>query len=175
MENNLNPKFSKIYKIINSAGLCYIGSTTQKYLSRRLSCHKYHYERWKKGKMNFMTSFKVIAEGDYKIELVEEVKDNNLLLTRERFYIENTNCVNKIKPTRTQKEYVEANKEKINNKIKNYFRTEYKKQDSNYKKYKDNYYLANKDEINFNNRMKRRTNKFNNLINQLETFIKQNK
>ncbi len=171
MENNSNPKISKIYKIVNNNGLIYIGSTTQKYLSKRLACHKYHFERWKKGKMNFLTSFKVIAEGDYKIELIEEVKDNGLLLARERFYIENTKCVNKIKPTRTQKEYVEANKGKIRNRNKNYFRTEYNKPDSNYKKYKDNYYLANKEKINFYSRQKYITIKFNNLIKKLETFI----
>ena len=35
------------------------------------------------------------------------------LHTRERFYIENNECVNKVIPTRTAKEYRDANRDKI--------------------------------------------------------------
>ena len=35
------------------------------------------------------------------------------MIRRERFHIENSNCVNKIVPGRTTKEYHQANKEKI--------------------------------------------------------------
>lgn len=90
-------KTNKIYKITNSKGMCYIGSTTD-VLSCRLSKHKNHYKGYLEGKRNYITCFKVLAEGNYKIELVEEVNDKNQLLAREGYYIEHTDCVNKIIP-----------------------------------------------------------------------------
>lgn len=96
----------KIYKLVcNKTGLVYIGSTKQK-LTRRLSKHVYTY---KKGLTN--SSRLVIEGGDYKIELIEEVEFENLLV-RERYYIENTECVNMVIPSRTPKEWRENTKEK---------------------------------------------------------------
>jgi hypothetical protein len=50
--------------------------------------------------------------------LVENYSCNSKkeLETRERYYIENNECVNKNMPTRTMKEYQEENKEKIKKK-----------------------------------------------------------
>mgnify|MGYP003137938145 FL=1 len=44
-----------------------------------------------------------------EIELVEAVEDLSILNQRERYYIENNECVNKIIPTRTPKEWRNAN------------------------------------------------------------------
>ncbi len=52
---------------------------------------------------------------DYSYCVVEEVEYENKweLHNRERYYIENFECVNKNIPTRTRKEYDQDNKEKI--------------------------------------------------------------
>ena len=109
-------QLGKIYKIIcNATGLCYIGSTTQRLLCQRLSQHIGDYKKWKRGKHHFITSYKVIENEDYEIVLLEEypceIKDQ--LRSCERYWIEHTECVNKIIPTRTYKEYYEDNKEII--------------------------------------------------------------
>ncbi len=43
------------------------------------------------------------------------------LQQRERFYIENNECVNKVIPLRTKKQYNENNKEKISDYNKEYY------------------------------------------------------
>ena len=64
----------KIYKIVcNTTGLCYIGSSTQKTLAKRLGEHKSTYTRFKKNEYYFVTSFKVL----------ENTKDE--LHSRERY------------------------------------------------------------------------------------------
>ena len=99
----------KIYKIIdNTNGNVYIGKTEQKYLCERLSSHKYDQKTGKR-----VSSGKIIKNGDYKIELIEETHDKS----RERYWIINTECVNKIIPGRTIKEsranWRNNNKDKI--------------------------------------------------------------
>jgi len=108
----------KIYRIIdNTNGNIYIGITTQT-LKRRLSDHELRRE---------CSSRDIIKNGDYRIELIEETDDK----TRERYWIENTECVNKNIPGRTQKEY---NKEyRKNNKNK------YVEWNKNNKDYNKNY------------------------------------
>jgi hypothetical protein len=112
----VNYENSKIYKIVcNVTGLCYIGSTTLK-LSQRLSKHKNNYKRYKNGKCHNVTSFKVLENDDYDIILLEKVQNctsKEELYARERYYIENNDCVNRCIVGRTQKEYYEDNKEKI--------------------------------------------------------------
>jgi hypothetical protein len=112
-------KVAKIYKIIdNTNGNVYIGSTTQT-LNIRLKHHKSDYKRYLKGKFGHTTSFEIIKNNDYRIEIIKYViyKDRIELHQRERYYIENNDCINKIIPSRTKKEY---NKEyyKEYNKIK---------------------------------------------------------
>ena len=92
----------KIYKIIdNTNGNVYIGSTEQKYLSQRITTHRYDY---KKGRSCY--SKEIIKNGDYKYELIEETDDES----RERYYIEHTECVNKNIPGRTREEWHKNNK-----------------------------------------------------------------
>ncbi len=99
----------KIYRIVdNTNGNIYIGKTKQKYLSSRLRQHKYNTKK----NTNRCMSREIIKNGDYKIELIEETNDE----TRERYWIENTECINKQIPGRTYKEWCEDNKEIIKNK-----------------------------------------------------------
>lgn len=113
----VNYKLGKVYKLksIHSDDE-YIGSTTKKYLSQRLTAHVASYNSYKNGKTNYVTSFKIIEMGDYQISLLEscpcESKDE--LLVRERYWIENAaNCINKVIPGRSKAQRYEANKETI--------------------------------------------------------------
>ena len=106
---------SKIYKIVcNITGLIYIGSTSQT-LCQRLQEHKRCYKKFLNEKYNYTTSFKIIENNNYDIILLEDFpcERKEQLHARERFWIENTECVNKQIPTRTDKEYREDNKQKI--------------------------------------------------------------
>jgi len=107
----------KIYKIIcNITGLIYVGSTTKEYLTQRLSQHKRDYRKYLNGKRCYMTSYQILENGNYNIVLLESDNYNskNELHSRERFYIENLDCVNKCIPCQTSKEYRIKNREKIN-------------------------------------------------------------
>ena len=127
----------KIYKIYNEElNLTYYGSSTNN-LSTRFNNHKSSLTG---------SSKRLFESGNPKILLLEEIEYENKcdLLKRERYYIENNDCVNVRIPSRNIKEWLELNKEKIkdyskiyrsNNKdkIKKYI-TEYKK--VNYEKIK---------------------------------------
>ena len=108
-------KNGKIYRIVcNETGLCYIGSTIST-LVKRLYKHKSDFKQYLKGKCTYITSFKIIENGNYDIILLEEFpcENKNQLCKRERYYIETMECVNLVIPTRTLKEYYKDNKEKI--------------------------------------------------------------
>ena len=118
MENQKQNRFenSKIYKIVcNVTGLIYVGSTTLE-LNIRLSRHKSSYKRYLAGKHAYITSFKVLENDDFDIHLIRSYDfDNNIdLLSKERYYIEKLNCVNKMIPGRTGAEYYQYNKIEIN-------------------------------------------------------------
>ena len=128
-------KVGKIYKIVdNTNGNVYIGSTIKR-LNKRLSDHKSKYNSYLNGKGYYdYTSFDIIKNNDYRIELIKFViyKDKKELHLRERYYIENNICVNKFIPSRTLKEYRIDNKEyykqyRIDNKeyIKKYQKIKY--------------------------------------------------
>jgi flagellar biosynthesis GTPase FlhF len=142
----------KIYKIVcNITGKVYIGSTCKKLLSQRLAGHNDAFKQWKNGKIKGgITSFQILEGGNYYIELLELVPCNSKdeLLIKEKFYIKNNVCVNKIKNlNRTEEEKKEHNKEyNENNKNK---KNEYKK----------NHYQNNKDKINEYNKKYYENNK----------------
>ncbi len=131
---------SKIYKLTSSnSNEIYIGSTIQN-LCYRKGHHIEDYKKYLLNKQHYITSFKIIEYGgDIDICLLEEYPCNNKeqLHQRERFYIENNNCVNKVIPTRTKKEYNELNKDKK-------------------KEYAKEYYNLNKDVINNKNKQRAR-------------------
>jgi hypothetical protein len=107
----------KIYKI-TGGGLTYIGSTTQT-LSQRLADHIIQKKMYAGGlKSKRMSSFQVLDSPDYAITLVEDVncERKEQLLQRERHWIENTHCVNKVVPLRTEKERYQIDKDRINEK-----------------------------------------------------------
>jgi hypothetical protein len=147
-------KNGKIYKMISPSGLIYIGSTCQT-LSKRKTTHKADYKKWKAGKRDTATtSFKLLDEAidDVDIVLLEDFpcERKEQLHARERHWIDNTDCVNKIKPGRTLKEYREDKKEEIkeyyqNN--KNRILTHQKDYYHNNKHVKAEYHQKNKDKI----------------------------
>lgn len=125
---------AKIYKICSEQGpLVYFGCTTKKYLSQRMASHRTNYKKWKEGKFNNVESFRLFdAYGveNCKIELLETVELISKIKERERYYIDNFDCVNKNIPGRSKQEYnLEYNKkyylehkEDINKKSKEYFK-----------------------------------------------------
>jgi len=107
----------KIYKIVdNTNGNVYIGSTCEPTLARRLAGHRGVYNYYLNGgKVNKISSFDILENNNYSIVLLEDYpcERKDQLLARERFYIENNQCVNKNIPSRTSKEYYEQNKDKL--------------------------------------------------------------
>jgi hypothetical protein len=94
----------KIYKLTNDINdLVYIGSTTNKYLSKRKAQHYYCF------KHNIKCSSVVIFEcgGNVNIELIELIEFTYIdeLRQKEREYIKKTNCVNIQIPKRDYKEW----------------------------------------------------------------------
>ena len=123
----VNYENAKIYKLVcNKRGLIYVGSTCQRLLCKRLSGHVADYKRWKNTKCKYITSCKIIDNGDYYIELIEAVSCSSFdeLAKKERYYVESIDCVNKMIPGRTLKEwgrqYYEINKETHNAYSKQY-------------------------------------------------------
>ena len=134
----------KIYRIVdNTNGNIYIGKTKQT-LKERLSAHKSHKN---------CSSREILKNGDYRMELIEETEDP----TRERYWILNTDCINKQIPGRNRKEYKKEyrvkNKDIIQNKQKEYR----EKNKESILEYREN----NKD-------------KQNNIINNIRKIIKKN-
>ena len=128
MENKYNN--GKIYMVkCNTTNLTYYGSTTGE-LETRLSRHKYCYNCYNKNKYHYVTIFDILKNNNYQIYLIENVNCNNKkeLQLREKYYIENNDCVNKYIPCRTKVEYNKTNKTKI-------------------KEYQDEYRIHNKDKI----------------------------
>ena len=125
----------KIYKIEpiveHDEGDIYIGSTTKKYLSQRMTAHRKDYKRWIEGKKGHTTSFILFQKygiQNCEIILIEEVDTttHDGLVSKEAFYIKAFKCVNKYVPFKTEEErkktikeqskmYSQQNKEKIQN------------------------------------------------------------
>jgi hypothetical protein len=135
----------KVYKIVcRKTGKQYIGSTCKRLLSQRLANHCAGFNNWKKTNKGYVTSFIILQENNYYIELIESVpcSSKDELLVRERFHIQNNECVNKAIPLRTNKEWCEENKKQILEKKKEY----YQKNKENIVEYKKEYNKVNKEE-----------------------------
>ena len=103
---------SKIYKLVSLvSNEIYIGSTT-KPLSTRKSQHISTYKGWLLEKNKVCCSYKLFEKGDVDIILIENYPCNNKeeLNIRERFYIENNDCINVRLPFETKIEKKERNK-----------------------------------------------------------------
>jgi len=115
-----------IYKIVdNTTSNIYIGSTKGT-LSIRLSKHKSCFKKWfATGKGNYCRSYECLKNGDYKIELLEEVEKVEDLKKREQHYMNLYDCVNNNKSYVTAedkskrqleatKRWIDKNREKWN-------------------------------------------------------------
>ena len=68
---------AKIYCIKSEqTNMIYIGSTTEKYLSKRFGHHKADFRRWKLGKQHYISSFELLKYDDCYIELIENLLAN---------------------------------------------------------------------------------------------------
>lgn len=106
---------TKIYQIVDlDTKDTYIGHTIQT-LGQRLAGHVKDHQAWKNGRHNYVTSFPIIERGHYAISLIEDYPCENVdqARLRERFYIENTACVNRNIPGRSRAQYREENRETI--------------------------------------------------------------
>ena len=114
----------KIYSIrSHQTDLIYIGSTTEKRLSARLSKHRANYKAYLKDNCRYISSFEILKYIDAYIELIEEVEKKitkNELHKLEGAYIRNNKCVNRFIAGRTQKEWYINNQDKILEKSKKY-------------------------------------------------------
>lgn len=124
----------------------YVGSTTKQYLSQRMVKHRNSYKHWKenpeKNKKKFVTAFKLFekygVENCY-IELLESCscKISEELLKKEREWFDKLNCVNIVRPMRTEEEVIEQ----IRNDKKKYYKKKVETVENfnaiHYQKYKD--------------------------------------
>ena len=166
----------KIYKITGS-NLIYYGSTTQP-LNKRKEQHK----------KKECSSKIIIEKGDWEIVLVENYSCENKeqLFSRERWWIENNECVNKHRPIRTaeekeeqkknaKKQFENNNKEHIKQYEKQYNidNKEHKKEyniqyridnKEKNKEYTKQYRIDNKEKINEKQRERRKLKKLNPIL-----------
>jgi hypothetical protein len=121
------------------------------------------FKRWQSGKGGYcLTSFAIIARGNYQITLLEAYPCKNIdeLKARERYWIEHIkNTVNRNIPTRTYREwqqpYYGANKELILEKRKVYYQANKERIDERKKIYNE----ANKEQIAEQRKQHREANK----------------
>jgi len=144
----------KIYRIVdNTNDKCYIGSTCEPTLARRLAKHRHNYRDYVNGKGNYISSFEVLKNGDYEIVLIESYPCNSKdeLFARERFYCQTMDCVNKNKnqglikelgqieyDKQKHKKHYELNSDKIKEKVKKYAQENPEKIKTRSKTYREN-------------------------------------
>ena len=115
----VNYSKGKIYKIESHLGnKIYIGSTTKERLCQRMDTLRHNYDSWKNNTSELTTAYEIFEEygvNNCQLVLLESFpctcKDE--LESRKAFYIKSMDCVNKVIPQRTKKEYREDNKDKI--------------------------------------------------------------
>ena len=147
----VNYQNAKIYRIVcNISGKQYIGSTCEPRLCMRLAKHKAAYTRYLNTNKSYITSYEILKNENYYIELIESCncKSRDELHKIEGKYIREMECVNKNIPGRTHRE------SKRNWLIKNRVKLlEWQKQyNENNKERKSKWHKANRDNINENRR-----------------------
>ena len=121
----VNYQDGKIYQIVDlETDECYIGCTCEPTLARRLAKHVGNFKGYKNNKDNFMTSFKILENNNYDIQLIENFPcdSRDELHAREGYWIRKTDCVNRNISGRTHKEWIIDNKDKIRERQKKYNR-----------------------------------------------------
>lgn len=140
----------------------YIGSTAEPTLARRLAKHRTDYKYYLSGKGSYViTSYDILENENYCIILIENCScdSKDQLKARERFHIENNECVNKNIPGRTTKEYHMDNKDRKKKHDKEYYANNKERISEAKKEYytnnkeriseaKKKYYVNNKERIN---------------------------
>ena len=147
----INYSNSSIYKIVckdPSITDCYVGSTTN--LIKRRASHKFDCNNEKDKRYNFYVYQFIREHGGFdnfqiiEIEKFNDCEDKESLLRRERYYLEKLGAtLNKVRPTRTQKEYYKDNKELFKEKHKDYYEAN---KELIKEKHKD-YYEQNKEKL----------------------------
>ena len=102
-----------IYSIVcNETGEVYYGSTT-KTADERVYRHLCCFKSWKRGKNRCCSSFRIIERGNYTVNTVDTIdfETKKELHERERFWIENNECINRQLPTQTPEE--KRNRERL--------------------------------------------------------------
>ena len=115
----VNYSKGKIYKIESHLGnKIYIGSTTKERLCQRMDTLRHNYDSWKNNTSELTTAYEIFEEygvNNCQLVLLESFpctcKDE--LESRKSFYIKSMDCVNKVIPQRTKKEYREDNNDKL--------------------------------------------------------------
>ena len=108
----VNSQNGKVYKIQDIGGnMCYIGSTTKDYLSKRMVEHRQKYKKWLQDKTNDRFTvyeiFDTYGVENCNIVLIElcPCYSKDELTKLESKYIRSENCVNKVIPDRDMAEY----------------------------------------------------------------------
>jgi len=122
----VNYQDAKIYKLVGY-GKTYYGSTTQA-LCQRKQGHKRNKDCKSIEIFNLGDNVDIVLVENYACENKEELHQ------RERYYIENNECINKVIPLRTRKEHYLDNKDKI----KKYYEDNKDKIKQVEKKYREN-------------------------------------
>ena len=128
---------ASIYKLSDNNNNVYYGSSTN--VQKRFSAHK-------RGSRSMS---ELMDKASMKMEILEEyyfdvdTYNKKFILNRERYYIENFDCINNVVPGQTCKEYREKHKDKANERQKKY----YKKHKEEKKQYVKDYREKHKEEI----------------------------
>lgn len=80
----------KIYRIYDKSNRDeYIGSTSSKYLCQRKAEHIYDMKRYDAGISRYISSFKVLRNNNYNMEVIEEgeFRDKKQFRDKEKYYI----------------------------------------------------------------------------------------
>ena len=105
--------FGRVYSIRSHQTTdIYIGSTTQ-ILSKRMADHRKTYKSYLNGICGYVSSYEILPYEDAYIELIfeDEFESKYALMKKEGEYIREMDCVNKVIPGRTKKEYRDEHKE----------------------------------------------------------------
>ena len=157
----VNYQNAKIYRIVcNISGKQYIGSTCEPRLCMRLAKHKAAYTRYLNTNKSYITSYEILKNGNYYIELIESCncKSRDELHKIEGKYIREMECVNKNIPGRNDEEKIESKRNWYENnrvKILESKRIYDKNNKERKSKYAQKWHEANKDEVNENNRRRK--------------------
>jgi len=156
-----NYQYGKIYKLESyQTDKIYIGSTSEPYLSNRLSAHRRGYRKYLNGKYHYVTSFELVRYEDVKITLIENFPCNSKyeLEAREGYHIQNNECVNKNVSGRS-KEYIKQYHREYNKQYRDNNKDKVKQRNKQYK-------LDNKDKIKQYNEQYRKASKNKKLFQE---------